>query len=975
MNDSSKTTEIQPAEAVERQGWYSWWSSKTGTMVAVGLLVVVAGTLLFGQLSSLGIWEPWEADEILAAREYAERGDEKAAEAPKDGEDGKSKLEHARVQPEQLRDGADAPEPNWATPTIDGRRVTRPLLKTWLISWSIGKSDDSSRFEVGKLERSARLPIAVSVFLLVLLVFFWIKSHFDTWSALLASVVLVSAPAVFFGAHTLSTGMLFVVVSSLAVMAYFQLAHACDPKERWLWGALLGVALSLSFLELRFWGLVTPLAVIVGYAVTQLPFEQVARARANPSGVAVMVERLDVGLAVASLLGAGGVLLWGLQRSADATNDVYFLPHVLQWIAILVPSFILLAGLFLARRTRAVRSLIGGPGALAVVMTAIVVALVTMAYGDANPLRRIDGEIAGKIPLLTFLLENHLTGSSLAKDHLHFAMWVRQLGFSLLPWVALVPLGVGYCARAARLEDDDGKPLTDLMSAQSSFKRLLLVWGFMTAVVVAASSGFDHYYYAGYLPLLVGVGLMLGDVAFWKRARLHSLVVYAMGFVAVATIMMLGKDLERFPDRFMEAYLVFQEDLELPDDFSFGKTLKAIKYGWAIMLATFFFGLASWAGLTLRTLRELPGRFRAWRARRKAKGDETAEDGGEFIETPQHIEKTQDEVSPLRKRAWQKEAYRAEEGLIPALARLVELPSTWGAIVAIAGVATAGIFLFSFAPKLSAHLSQQGIFQTYTEVAADDEPLYRHNVSVGDSSVYLGEVPQISRTEAFVDRFDDEERFFVVIPRDRLAAINYDIRKRFGRDLPVLDDSSSRLLLASNKLEDGEEQKNFISKAIVDNPKEFEPEIPLRFAKNGRIMPATYDDRLELIGWNIDRKPEDGTFPTYKWGEKAKLTFYFRVKKRISGQQKIFMHVDYPGSRIHGDHEPANGDFPTNYWLPGDIVKDEYELNIDSYSSPGIYTIWMGFYRGSRRMQVEPKQAHDGDNRVLVGKIEVEGML
>lgn len=968
MNDSSNTTEIQPADAVERQGWYAWWSSKTGTAVAVGTLVVVAGALLFGQLSSLGIWEPWEADEILAAREYAERGDTDSANEASDSE-----MKHARVQPDdapqQLQDPADELAPNWATPTLDGRRVTRPLLKTWLISWSVGKSDDSTRFEVGKLERSARMPIAVSVFLLVLLAFFWIKAHFDTWSALLACIVLVSAPAVFFGAHTLSTGILFVVVSSLAVMAYFQLAHATAPKERWLWGALLGVALSLSFLELRFWGLLTPLAVIVGYAVTQLPFEQVARARINPSGVSSMVDRIDIGLAVASLLGAGGVLLWGLNRSADAAGDAYFLPHVLQWIAILAPSFVLLAGLLLARKTRAVRSLIGGPGALAVVMVAVVVAVVTMAYGDANPLRRIDGEIAGKIPLLTFLLENHLSGTSLAKDHLHFAMWVRQLGFSLIPWVALVPLGVGYCARAARLEDDDGKPLTDLMSAQSSLKRLLLVWGFMAAVVVAASSGFDHYYYAGYVPLLVGVGLMLGDVDFWKRARLNSLVVYAMGFVAVATIMMLGKDLERFPDRFMEAYLVFQEDLELPDDFTFGKTLKAIKYGWALMLATFFFGLASWAALTLRSLRSLPGRIRAWRERRRAKGDQTAEDGGAVVDHGAQA------ASPLKKRAWQKEAFRAEDGILAKLARLVELPSTWGAIVALAGVATAGIFLFSFAPKLSAHLSQRGIFQTYTELAGDNEQLYRHNVSVGDSSVYLGDVPQISRSKAFIEKFDADERFFVVIPRNRLAAINYDIRKRFGRDLPVLDASSSRLLLASNQLEEGEAQKNFISKAIVDNPEEFEPEIPLRFAKNGRIMPATYDDKLELIGWNIDRRPEDGTFPTYKWGEKAKLTFYFRVKKRISGQQKIFMHVDYPGSRIHGDHEPASGDFPTNYWLPGDIVKDEYELNIDSYSSPGIYTIWMGFYRGSRRMQVQPKQAHDGDNRVLVGKIKVEGML
>jgi hypothetical protein len=957
VNDSSETTEIQPSEAVEHKGWYAWWSTKTGTLVAAGILVAVAGALLFGQLSSLGIWEPWEADEILAAREYNDRDANSSSESQ----------EKAEGEPADkiVVKRADQPGPNWATPTLEGKPVPRPLLKTWLVGWSVGEADSGSHFEVGALERSARLPVAVFVFMLVLLVFLWIRSHFDTWSALLVGVAFVTTPAIFLGVHTLSTEMLFVVLSSASIMAYFQLAHATDPRERWLWGLMLGVGLALSFLEMRFFGLLTPLAVIVGYAVTQLPFEQVASARQNPSGVSAMVSRIDIGLCVAALVGAGGVFLWGLDRSSAAPEGVYFLPHVLQWMTIIVPAFLLLAGLFIARQTRAVRSLIGGPGALALVITVAVVAVVSMAYGDANPLRRLDGEIAGKIPVLSFLLENRLSGTSLAKDHMHFAMWVRQLGFSMLPWVALVPLGVGYLARSARLEDDDGNPCMDLMSAKSSLRRLLLVWAFIAAVVVAVASSFGHYYYPAYLPLLAGAALMIGDRSFWKHARLNSLVTFAMGFVAVATIMMLGKDLQRFPDRFMEAYLVMQEDLDLPDDFSFGKTLKAVKYGWMVLLASFFFGIASWAGLTLRSIREAPARFRAWRNRRK-----NGESSPDFADQPDA-----DQTSALQRRAWQKEAYRAEDTLIARLVRLVELPSTWGAMVMIAAVATAGIFLFSFAPSLSAHLSQRGIFQTYTEAADEGEELFRYNVSVGDSSVYLGGVREISKSEAFVDKFDSDERFFVIIPRKRLAAINYDIRKRFGQDLPVLDASSSRLLLASNKLAEGDEQQNFISNSIVQNPEEFDPEIPLQFAEDGHIVPASFDKKLEFIGWNADHKPEDGSFPTYNWGDKAKLTFYFRVKQRVSGQQKIFMHVDRPGSRIHGDHDPVAGDFPTNYWLPGDIVKDEYELNIDSYSSPGVYTIWLGFYRGSNRMKVTPKQAQDGDNRVMVGKIKVEGML
>ncbi len=945
MNDSNNTT-----EADERQGWYAWWSSKTGTRLAVALLVLVAATVIFGKISSLGIWEPWEANEIKATREYFQRdlGD-RAAQA--------NKADHAH----KAAANATHNPPNWATPTLDGKPVAQPLLQTWLVGWSMKTPSANGHFEVGALEGSTRVPIAVAVFLLVLLTFIWIKSYFDTWPALLSAVALVTTPAIFLGAHTLSSEMLFVVLSSLSIMAFFQLTQADAPKKRWLWGALLGVALSLSFLEHRFFGLLSPLAVIVGFALTQLPFEQVDRARQNPSGVASMVDRVDIGLCVAALLGAGGVLLWGLERSKGAAGDAYFLPYVKQWIAVLVPLLVLLAGLLLARKTRASRRLLSGPGALAAAMVVVVVAVVCHAYGAANPIVRVDGHIAGKMPVFSFLLDNHLTGNSPVMHHVHFAMWVREVGFALVPWVALVPLGVGYLARAARLQDNDGEPISELMSPQLSLQRLLLVWAFVAAVVLAIASSFHHFSYPAYLPLLAGVGLMLADADFFKEARFNTVLAYAMGVVAIALTLMVGKNLHHFPDRLMEPYLAMQEDLGLPKMFSFGGLLKAIKYGWSLLLAVFFFGLVSWAGLTLRSMRQWPSRFRQWRARRKAGESAPADEA--------------DDESPLHRRAREKEAYRAEKGVLPALARLVERTSTWSALVALLGVATAGIVLFKFTPEQSAHLSDRGVFEAYTRVAKPGEKLYRYDVPVGDASVYLGDVPTISRSDAFINKFNDAERYFVVIPRKRLASINYEVRRRFHKNLPIVDASSSKLLLASNKLGDGEEQQNFIAKAIVKDPANFKSPIPEKFAENQHVVYASFDDSIELVGWKLDRIPTDGSIPTYSWGENAKMTFYFRVKKRIPGQEKIFLHIDHPGSRLHGDHEPVHGDFPTNYWLPGDIVKDEYSLHIDSYTTPGVYRVWLGFYRGDKRMHVTPKPANDGDNRMRVGKIRIKSVL
>lgn len=89
-------------------------------------------------------------------------------------------------------------------------------------------------------------------------------------------------------------------------------------------------------------------------------------------------------------------------------------------------------------------------------------------------------------------------------------------------------------------------------------------------------------------------------------------------------------------------------------------------------------------------------------------------------------------------------------------------------------------------------------------------------------------------------------------------------------------------------------------------------------------------------------------------------------------QRQTFLHIASPGNRIHGDHDPVGGEFPTNFWLAGDIVKDEYKVTIDRYSSAGVYAINMGFYRGSNRMKVSPRPAHDGQNRVTIGRIKVE---
>ncbi|MBA2662752.1 MAG: glycosyltransferase family 39 protein [Bradymonadaceae bacterium] len=913
----------------------AWFATPRGFVVSAAVLVVVAVVLLFGNLSRIGIWEPWEASEIQVAQQYVNRADFVA-------------------NPEDL----SKPGYNWAVPTYDGQPVARPLLKTWLMGASLMIAGVDDAPKIGALEFSARFPLAFAALLMVLLGYLWMRRYFGGWTALMTGLATASLPAVYLGAQLATSEMLFMVTTSLAIMAFAQLVFA-DSKKL-LWGALFGLALALAFLDQRLLGLYLPLGIVAAFALSQLPYLEAMRLRGDP-GAPKHVGALEIGLGTGALLAAVATLIWGLVRSSDAPDSVVFLPHVGQWVAALVPIFVIAAGLLFARQTSVVKSLVSLPGAVAGAIVAVPLIAVSIAYGDANPVLLQDGEVIGKIPVFTYLLENHLFSSSLASDHIHFAMWLRQVGFAMLPWVALVPLALGYLARSTRLEDEDGEPITDLLSPQLAIQRLLLVWIFAAFVIVAIAASQNHYYYPAYFPLMAGVGLLMTDAKFWKSVRLRPFLLGAMGFTAVATIMMLGKDLERYPTRLIELFVHLQRDFTLPETYSYGSTLKALKYASMLLLMAYFGGLVSWFMLTLRDVKGLPSAAKSWWKSRRAPSEAALTPG---------VDGTTEHPSPAARRAQAREAYRDEGGLLSKLASLVEKPQGYSVLLAASFVVFATVVAFDFAPKLSHHLSQRGVYQTYLDRAQSGEELFRYQVPATQKSVYLDNTATISASADFLTRFAAEPRFFAVIARDKLAPVNTEVRAAHKRNLTVLDARSSRLLLVSNQIKAGEEDQNFVAAAIVEDDSEVQRHV--RFGDEGAQSYATFDKQLEFLGYSLNKPMDADGIGTYRWGETMVLTTYYRVLRKVPGSQKIFMHIDFPGNRINGDHDPVNGEFPTNHWLPGDIVKDEFSVAIERYSSVGVYSMNFGFFRGANRMSVEPRSAHDGQNRIMMGRIRVE---
>ncbi|MEM1347410.1 MAG: hypothetical protein AAGI01_02570, partial [Myxococcota bacterium] len=248
-----------------------------------------------------------------------------------------------------------------------------------------------------------------------------------------------------------------------------------------------------------------------------------------------------------------------------------------------------------------------------------------------------------------------------------------------------------------------------------------------------------------------------------------------------------------------------------------------------------------------------------------------------------------------------------------------------------------------------------------------DEPLFRYLTPRRHSSIYLKDIETLASSRELLERFERDERFFAVLPRDRLAQVNFEVRQRTKRNVHVLHARSERLLLISNQLDEGVEDENFVAAAIFEEP----PKIPFPTAwkdDSGQDIHATFDDALELLGYGLDRP---GDVPSYSRGEEIELRLYFRVLKHVPSSQQIFIHIDARGNRINGDHYPMDRAFPTTYWLPGDVVVDRKKMKVGAYAQTGVYTINFGFFSGSKRMKVAPKEADAGRNRVTIGKLEV----
>jgi hypothetical protein len=266
-----------------------------------------------------------------------------------------------------------------------------------------------------------------------------------------------------------------------------------------------------------------------------------------------------------------------------------------------------------------------------------------------------------------------------------------------------------------------------------------------------------------------------------------------------------------------------------------------------------------------------------------------------------------------------------------------------------------GFTQLSLLKGFSESFSHQQIIRGYqAKMNSGDLQLYL--VNDAKKSFYLSHLNQLSRKE-FEQSSKQPKRHFYVVGREHLSRANQHYRKSTGEHIHILDNSHHKLLLASNQLLKGEVDENPINHAVIK-------ELP----KGSHKLedPINFDHTIELVGWRLTpQRPRAGA--------PVKIDLFWRAKKSVRNQWKVFVHIDASGQRIHADHDPVSGVYPTQDWQAGDLIVDSHHITIKRTIKPAVFTFFTGLYRGKTRMKIknQSKKLKDHDNRAILGKIQV----
>jgi hypothetical protein len=134
-------------------------------------------------------------------------------------------------------------------------------------------------------------------------------------------------------------------------------------------------------------------------------------------------------------------------------------------------------------------------------------------------------------------------------------------------------------------------------------------------------------------------------------------------------------------------------------------------------------------------------------------------------------------------------------------------------------------------------------------------------------------------------------------------------------------------------------------------------------------QPARLGDSIEFLGYDLS--------PTKAApGGSLRLVLYWRALSETATSYTVFTHLLGAEGEVRGqsDGTPGGGSAPTTGWVSGEVLADEYRIEVDPDAQPGAYAIEIGMYDAAtgQRLPVLGPEGHSlGDRLLLDTRVQV----
>jgi arylsulfatase A-like enzyme len=130
-------------------------------------------------------------------------------------------------------------------------------------------------------------------------------------------------------------------------------------------------------------------------------------------------------------------------------------------------------------------------------------------------------------------------------------------------------------------------------------------------------------------------------------------------------------------------------------------------------------------------------------------------------------------------------------------------------------------------------------------------------------------------------------------------------------------------------------------------------------------LEAHIGEHLRVLGYDLSST-------RVRRGESAVLVTHFELQGRLPPGWKLFFHLEGPGGFRNLDHIPVEGTYPLERWRPGQRIRDRVSITFTQTMPAGVYSVYLGLFKGKDRAPVTPAAVSEGQNRLRLATLAVE---